>query len=67
MKDRGQILTAVLLALLSLLVSGWVGYGHQHEDTAVRISVLETQRKDDHDRLERIEIKVDELLRRVGR
>ncbi len=68
MKDsRKQLYATVIIALLSLLVSGWVGYSHQHETTDVRLSVIEAKDGDRDRRLERIETKLDEVLRRMQR
>lgn len=52
----------IALALVSLLVSGWVSYNNTDRITASRIAVVETQQHNNERRLERIENKVDRLL-----
>ena len=85
---------AIIVALISLAVSGLVGYGHDQSDLRVKnavtgataltptdlqpfrekdtalevaVGVLQSQRTEDHDRLIRIEDKVDKLLSQPGR
>lgn len=55
----------VALAVLSLAMSSWSSYTNQDRITSQRITVVETNRRNDNARLDRIENKVDELLRRV--
>lgn len=55
----------IVIALLSLAVSAYAGYSHNDKELAQRISVVETQQKNDGKGLERIENKVDRLLERV--
>jgi hypothetical protein len=59
--DAGTI-AAILIALLSMLVSAFTGYSHNDKDIASRISVVETQQKGDHEGIQRVETKVDRLL-----
>ena len=54
-------LAAVAIAVLSFLVSAYVGYSHNDKETASRISVVETQQKNDGATIQRIEGKVDTL------
>lgn len=55
----------VLLALMALAVSAYAGYSSTDKEMASRISVVETQQKNDGQRLERIEDKIDRLLEYV--
>lgn len=67
MRDK---IVPILLALLSLVVSGYVGYSNNDKAVAVEIATLKTQRSGDKEQLDRIERtvnrlenKVDDLLR----
>lgn len=59
----------LLIALGSLLVSGYVAYAHNDRDLNSRISVVEQQQKSDSQpggRLDRIENKVDKVLEKMA-
>jgi hypothetical protein len=56
---------AIVVALVSLALSGYASYSHNDKDLTGRIIAVETQQKNDDSRLERIEQKVDRLLDRV--
>lgn len=60
-RDFGTIAT-IVIALLSLAVSAFVSYTHNDKEMASRIAVVETQQKNDHDGINRVEVKVDKLL-----
>lgn len=52
----------VLLAVVSLLISGFLGYTNSDKAVASRITAVETQQENDNRRLDRIENKVDAIL-----
>ena len=54
-------IASVILAMLALLVSAYAGYSHNDKETTSRISVVETQQKNDGATIQRIEGKVDTL------
>lgn len=60
-------LTSLIVALLSLALSAFVGYTRTDRETAARITAVEVQQKNDHDGIGRVENKVDELNRKVDR
>ena len=49
----------ILIALLSLVISGYVGYSANNQDVTGRLATLEAHRENDSPRLSRIEAKVD--------
>jgi hypothetical protein len=62
-------LVAIVMAILSLMVSGFVGYSHNDKDLAQRVTAVETQQKNDHEginrvdeSIHRVDAKVDKLL-----
>lgn len=57
---------ALIIALLSLLASGFVSYSHNDKAISERVSKLEAHRDDDKEQLNRLESKVDSLLRWAG-
>ena len=63
---------AILFAVVSLLVSSFVGYSHERESTNRQVAILDTRQQDDRgrlerfeDRLNRIEQKLDAILRKM--
>jgi len=52
----------VAIAGASLFVSAYVGYTSTDKDSAVRITAIEVQQKNDTNRLERIESKLDKTV-----
>lgn len=56
----------ILLALFSLAVSSYVGYTHERENTNGAVVILQTQQKNDHERLERIEQMVSKIYDKVA-
>jgi len=61
---RDWVLTLVI-AGLSVLLSAYVAYSNNDKAITSRVVVIETQQKNDEQRLERIENKVDRILERV--
>lgn len=53
------------LTLLSLLVSAFVGYAYSAQVVGSRLSVVETQQRYEGARLDRMEDKIDEVLREL--
>lgn len=51
----------IVLALFSLVVSGYVGYSNNDKATAVKVASLETQQVNDQATLKRLEDKIDKL------
>ena len=51
----------VVIALLSLIISGYVGYSANNKDVTGRLATLEAYRENDSPRLSRIEAKVDQV------
>lgn len=62
-RTRMAWLLPIIMALASLAISGMVAYSQDRETDRVDAAIVTTQQKNDHDRLERLEIKVDEILR----
>ena len=57
-----QLLIPIAIALISLIISGYVGYSNDTKAIAVRVKGIEVQQQNDGSRLERIENKLDRLL-----
>lgn len=57
----------IALALLSLAVSGWANYNRTDKELTNRVTAVEVQQKNDGQRLERIENKLDRVLEAVRR
>lgn len=57
----------VALAIFSLAVSSFVGYSNNDKAISERVSVVETQQRNDGARLERIERKLDSVLDELRR
>lgn len=53
---------AIILALVSLIGTGYVEYTHTDRETVQRVSALETHKTDTDRRLDRIEEKIDKLI-----
>lgn len=64
-RDRLSWVVPVVLALVSLLVSSFVAYSHEREDLKVGVAVTAALQKTDRERLERLEQKVDEILKEL--
>jgi hypothetical protein len=62
---RRDWLLPLAMAGLSLVVSGWVNYSSNDKITIGRVVAVETQQKNDGQRLERIENKLDKILERI--
>lgn len=52
-------LAPILLALVSLLFSAYVGYSNNDKSLSSRITAVETQQKNDREAIQRIENKLD--------
>ena len=61
-QGKGQLAIYVLIAVLSWLGSGFTSYFTTNSTMNSRVSVLEVQEKDIHERLERIENKLDRMI-----
>lgn len=59
---KPEVLSAILIALLSLVLSAYSGYSHNDKQIEHRLSVVETQQQNDGPRLERMENKLDKLV-----
>jgi len=58
-------LSSLVLALMSLAFSAYAGYNNNDKVTAGKVSAMENQQKNDGQRLDRIENKIDRLLEKV--
>jgi hypothetical protein len=61
-KLSAEAYVAIVIALLSLFLSAFVGYSHNDRDISNRVSVIETQQKNDGATIQRVESKVDRLV-----
>lgn len=52
----------IIIALLSLAVSGFAAYSHNDKEIASRVTAVETQQKNDHEGIKELNEKVDRLL-----
>ena len=57
-RDNSTIV-AVALALAGFAISAYAAYSHNDKETAQRITVVETQQRNDGKTIERVENKVD--------
>lgn len=62
-----KVLEWMIPVLITLGVSGWVGYSHNDKEITNRVTAVETQQKADDKRLERIEVAVDRVDQKVDR
>ncbi len=60
-------LIPILMALASLALSGLVAYSHERESDRIGAAVTANQQQNDHERLERLEQKVDRVLEELRR
>lgn len=60
-------LAAIIIAIVSALLSGWVGYSHNDKEISNRVVAVETQQKNDHEGITRVEGKVDKVDSKVDR
>lgn len=60
-------LVPVLIALSSLVVSGWVGYGSNDKDMSNRVTAVEVQQENDGKHLEHIEQRFDKQDEKLDR
>ena len=58
-KNFAPLVLAVVLALLSLVVSAFTGYTSNDRATGERVTHVETQQENDGKRLDRMELKID--------
>jgi len=56
-----EAMTAIIIAALSLILSAYTSYDRNDKALGERIAILETHRTDDAERLNRIEIKLDDV------
>jgi hypothetical protein len=61
------IAIATISGVISLGVAGYVGYTSNDKELAVKVGQVETQQRNDGDRLNRIEIKVDSVDDKIDR
>jgi hypothetical protein len=66
-RDWAPILVTVIIAGFSLIVSGFTAYTRNDSQTTSRISVVETQQQNDASRLNRIELKLDQVDAKLDR
>jgi hypothetical protein len=64
--DR-TIITTVIIAIVSLLLSAYIGYSHNDKDISNRMVTVETQQKNDEQALIRIENQVDKTNLKIDR
>ena len=62
---RYSWLIPIVISLLSLLASGFVAYSHEREQTNTNLAVIDARQQDDRARLDRIEQKIDAILRKL--
>lgn len=62
MKAYKAEIVAVVIALLSLIVSGYASYSHNDKEISNRVTAVEVQQRNDTDGIKRVEGKVDRLL-----
>ena len=55
-------LISAIVALGSMITSGYMAYAHNSEGVQTRLTIIETQQKSYDSRLGRIEDKLDQLL-----
>lgn len=60
-------LMPIILAVISMVLSGYITYNNNDKSIASRLSVVETNRENDVERLNRIEMKIDRLLSRPSK
>lgn len=58
---RWQWIIPILIATISLVIASYSSYAKNDKDTTGRVIAVEVQQKNDADRLQRIENKVDRL------
>ena len=58
-------LVALIIALVSLLVSAWGGYAYNDKVISERVTAVETQQKDDGQSINRVEQKIDTIDNKV--
>jgi peptidoglycan hydrolase CwlO-like protein len=66
-RDWLPIFAAILLALFSLSVSGWAAYSSNDKANVQRIQAVETQQKNDGNRLDRIENKIGQVDEKIDK
>lgn len=59
LSDHRNLLATVIIAVVSLILSGFVAYTTSQDTDHSRITAIEVQQKNDGDSLKRIEGKVD--------
>lgn len=64
-KSALALLLPVIIALVSLFVSAFVGYSNNNTVIAERMKAVETQQANDRETLKRIEQKVDRVVDKV--
>jgi hypothetical protein len=66
-RDWAPILVTIIIAGLSLVVSGLTAYSKNDTALSNRVSVVETQQRADDGRLDRIEHTVDSMNTKIDR
>jgi CHASE1-domain containing sensor protein len=64
-RDWVPVLIPIMLALLSLVITGFISYNRTDKQVEHRVTVIETKQDYNDIRLERIENKVDKILDKV--
>lgn len=71
MSTRSQfdaaLITTIVIAVLSLAMSAWVSYAHNDKDLTSRVTAVETQQKNDHEGMQRVDGKLDKLDEKVNK
>lgn len=62
-----EIVVTIVIALLSLVLSAYAGYSHNDKEITSRVVAVETQQKNDHDAINRVEGKVDKVDGKLDR
>ena len=57
-----DVMVAIVLALLSLAVAAYGGYARNDKGIAERLTGVEVQQRNDAERVQRIEAKLDRLM-----
>lgn len=53
---------AVLLSILAMLGTLYSGYAHADKESSIRLTTVETQQKDQDDKINHIQSQVDKLV-----
>lgn len=66
-KLTADILVPVILALGSLLLSGYAAYSHNDKEISNRVTAVETQQKNDHEGIQRVETQLEKVDGKIDR